>query len=290
MKFYQKNSGILSLAFCAFLWSTGGILVKLADWNSFAVASMRSCIAFITICLLLRRFPSFIVRDSKNAVDRTATFFLYAAAVCYSLTMILYIAANKMTTAANTVLLEYTDPIYIILFGPLILGEKNRKSDYMTVAGVAVGMVLFFADGLNGGNMAGNIVAMLSGITWGFCVIFMRKLRGTGSLNAFMISHIITFLFGLPFVFLSGIPSMLTMTSLLLLGVFQIGLPSILYARGINSVRALSASFISMIEPLMNPVWVLLFVHEVPSICSIIGGIIILGCIAFREVVQQQKK
>jgi len=287
-----KLNGVLSFVFCALLWSTGGFLVKLTDWNPFAIAGMRSIIGFFTMCILQQKLPVFVIRNTsvqpqeKSPVDVSGTFFLYAAAICYALTMILYITANKMTTAANAILLQYTDPVFIILFGPFILKEKNKISDYITVAGVLSGMILFFADGLQGGNMAGNIVAMLSGLTWGFCTIFMRRIRGVGSLNAFMISHLITFVFGLPFMFTSGVPSKITILGLLLLGIFQIGIPSILYARGISTVRALSASFISMIEPLMNPVWVLLFDHEIPSLWTIIGGIIILFFVTLNAVLQ----
>lgn len=286
--------GVLSLVFCALFWSTGGVLVKLVDWNPFAIAGMRSLLGLFTVCAMLRRLPSFTVRDEKSGrVDGRGTLYLYIAAACYAGTMILYIVANKLTTAANTILLQYTDPVYIILFGPLILGEKNRKSDYVTVAGVVLGMVLFFADGLGSGRMLGNILAALSGTTWGFCTIYMRKLRRRGSQDAFMLAHGMTFLAGVPFILIYGPPAGNVMLSscigLVLLGIFQIGMPSILYARGIGSVRALSASFISMIEPLMNPVWVLLFMHEVPSVWTGIGGVIILGCIVGRELVQRGK-
>jgi drug/metabolite transporter (DMT)-like permease len=289
----SSAGGVLSLVFCALLWSTGGVLVKLVDWNPFAIAGMRSLIGLITVCIMLCRLPSFTVRDEKSGrIDPQGTLYLYIAAACYAGTMILYIVANKLTTAANTILLEYTDPVYIILFGPLILGEKNRKSDYITVAGVVLGMVLFFADGLGSGRMLGNVLASFSGMTWGFCTIYMRKLRRRGSQDAFMLSHIMTFLVGVPFVCIYGLPSGKVIISscigLVLLGVFQIGMPSILYARGIGSVRALSASFISMIEPLMNPVWVLLFMHEVPSVWTCIGGAVILGCIIGRELVQRR--
>jgi len=289
----SSAGGVLPLVFCALLWSTGGVLVKLVDWNPFAIAGTRSFIGLCTVCVMLRRLPSFIVRDEETGrCDRSGTLFLYLAAVCYAGTMILYITANKLTTAANTILLQYTDPIYIILFSPLILGEKNRKSDYITVAGVVAGMVLFFADGLGSGRMLGNVLAALSGTTWGFCTIFMRKLRRRGSQDAFMLSHIMTFLAGLPFIVMYGLPRGPVLISscagLFLLGVFQIGIPSVLYARGIENVRALSASFISMIEPLMNPVWVLLFMKEVPSVWTGVGGAVILGCIIAREVVQRR--
>ncbi|MFA6858077.1 MAG: DMT family transporter [Treponema sp.] len=290
----STTGGVLPLVFCALLWSTGGVLVKLVSWNPFAIAGMRSLIGLITVCVMLRRLPSFTVRDEEcGRTDRRRTLYLYIAAACYAGTMILYIVANKLTTAANTILLEYTDPVYIILFSPLILGEKNRKSDYVTVAGVVLGMILFFADGLGSGRMLGNILAAFSGMTWGFCTIYMRKLNRRGAQNAFMLSHIMTFLAGVPFIFIYGLPSRNVIVSscigLILLGVFQIGMPSILYARGIGSVRALSASFISMVEPLMNPVWVLLFMGEVPSVWTCTGGAVILGCIIGRELVQRRR-
>ena len=105
--------------------------------------------------------------------------------------------------------------------------------------------------------------------------------------DAFMIAQIITAIFGLIFVFTTdnGIPDSKSLLFLVLLGVFQMGIPNIAYGLGIKKVRALSAALITMLEPLMNPIWVLIFVHEVPSVFSIVGGIIILGFILLREII-----
>ena len=106
-----------------------------------------------------------------------------------------------------------------------------------------------------------------------------------------MIAQIITAIFGLIFVFSTdnGIPDKKSLLFLVLLGVVQMGIPNVAYTIGIKKVRALSASLITMLEPLMNPVWVFLFVHEIPSIFSIIGGIIILACILMREIINKRK-
>ena len=116
-------------------------------------------------------------------------------------------------------------------------------------------------------------------------VIFMKKQVGEHPEDSFTIAHILTFVVSVPFILTGGVPSLLSVTGLLVLGIFQIGLPSVFYSVGIVGVRALSAVFITMIEPLMNPIWVLLTIHEVPSVRTVIGGVIIMGCIGARAVI-----
>ena len=286
----KKIEGVPALVLCALLWSSGGILIKLVEWNPFAIAAARSLVAGLFISLLLRRKPFFAVRKSQenNPVDARATLNLWLAGICYALTMIFYVLGNKMTTAANTILLEYTSPVYIILFGPLILKEKNKLWDYISVVVVMAGMILFFSEGLESGNMAGNIIAALSGVSFGFCTMFMRNQDSDRSINSFLLAHLITFLVCVPFVFISGLPSALSCAGLVLLGIFQSGTPSVLYSLGLKKVRALTATFISMIEPLMNPVWVMLFAGEIPSWQCIAGGLMILGCIGVRAVLSHR--
>ena len=319
----KKIEGVPALVLCALLWSSGGILIKLVEWNPFAIAAARSLVAGLFISLLLRRKPFFAVRKNQlsktgdaatlecgvrrdfekpqktsadravplkenNPIDARATVNLWLAGICYALTMIFYVLGNKMTTAANTILLEYTSPVYIILFGPLILKEKNKLWDYISVVVVMAGMILFFSEGLESGNMAGNIIAALSGVSFGFCTMFMRNQDSDRSINSFLLAHLITFLVCVPFAFISGFPSALSCAGLVLLGIFQSGTPSVLYSLGLKKVRALTATFISMIEPLMNPVWVMLFAGEIPSWQCIAGGLMILGCIGIRAVLSHR--
>ena len=335
MPFMKKIDGAWAMVICALGWSLAGVFIKYVSINSFALAGFRSLFAFITIAAFSRRFPRFVIRTKNNTadnsqidkIDKKRTFYLWMAALSYAATMILFCLCNKLTYSANAVLLQYTNPAWIILLGPFFLGEKNTKLDYISIIGVVIGMLLFFADTIFGNLVSGsghnasqadaqadfsdtiflgNILALVSGLTFGLTTIFQRKQQllaqevqtaqaETSDTNttsdAFMLAQIITAAVGLIFVFTTddGIPDSKSLLFLVLLGVFQMGIPNITYGIGIRKVRALSASLITMLEPLMNPIWVLIFVHEVPSIFSIIGGIIILGCILLREILSRQK-
>ena len=289
MKINGIIDGAVALVICAVLWSTGGIFVKNIELNGLAIAGIRSLIAGIFMSLATRQRFQFSVRSENGRTDRQSTLFFWIASISYSLTMILFVTANKLTTSANAILLQYTCPIYIILLAPALNGEKNRASDYITVLGVMFGIVLFFADGLESGNQLGNILAALSGLSYAISIIFMRRCRGNSG-GAMMLSHLITAVVCLPFVIQSGVPSAKSCIFLLLVGIVTIGIPSILYTIGIKKVRALTSSFITMLEPLLNPVWVIIFAGEVPSIKTILGGILILGFIMIRSVVQNKNR
>lgn len=320
----KKIEGGWALVVCALGWSLAGVFMKYVNINSFAMAGFRSTFAFITIAALSRKLPRFVIRtqvaqtsssapatSTRAPIDRRRTLCLWLAALNYAITMILFCLCNKLTYSANAVILQYTNPAWIIALSPWLLGEKNRKIDYAAIGGIVIGMLLFFADAIFGepsGELAqtatlGNILALVSGITFGLTTIFQRKQQmlavaagdtenGNTSRDAFMIAQIITAIFGLSFIFTTenSIPDGRSLLFLILLGVFQMGIPNVMYSIGIKKVRALSASLITMLEPLMNPVWVLIFVGEVPSWYSILGGVIILGCILGREILGSKKQ
>lgn len=283
----KKIGGVIALALCGLFWSTAGIFIKNVNASSFTIAGLRSLIALATFIAVLKKFPGFTVRNPRGGIDKSGTFFLWLGGISYSGTMVLFCAANKMTTSANAVLLQYSYPIYVILFGPVILGEKNRRSDFITVAGVLVGVLLFFYSDIDAGKFLGNVLAALSGVCFAFTTIFMRKQKTSGSETSFMLAHLITAAACIPFYFKGGIASgdWTSIICIFALGIFQMAFANILFARGIGSVTALGASIITMIEPLMNPVWVMIFAGEIPGILCIAGGIMILGCILFREVI-----
>ena len=282
-------NGPVSLIICAVLWSTGGIFIKNIELNGIAIAGIRSFISGSFMLLVTRQRLHFSIRDEKGRLDKESTIVYWLAAISYAVTMISFVAANKLTTSANAILLQYTCPIYIILLAPFLTGEKNRPSDYVTVVGVMLGIVLFFADGLESGNQFGNILAAFSGISYALATIFMRRCRGYSG-GAMALSHLITAVACLPFVIQNGVPSLKSSLFLLLVGIVSIGIPSILYSVGIRNVRALTASFITMLEPVLNPVWVIIFAGEVPSTKTILGGLLILGFIMIRSIIQNRKK
>ncbi|HNY17345.1 MAG TPA: DMT family transporter [Treponemataceae bacterium] len=274
----SKGAAVASLILCSILWSTAGFLVKLVSWDPFAIAGIRSLIGFLTMLIVIRK-PRFTF--SRDQV---------MAALMYSATMILFITANKTTTSANAVLLQYTEPIFIVILGRWLLGdEKATVGDWLAVAGVFGGMILFFLDDLSLSGNFGNILAVLSGVTFALTAIFMRRQKDGRPTDSFMLAHIITFAVSIPFIFTSPAPTVTSMTGLVLLGIFQMGLPSLLYGKGVRGVSAISCALITMIEPIMNPVWVAIFIGELPSARAIAGGCIIVVCVTLRTVLKVRK-
>jgi len=296
-------NGILALALCGIGWSSAGIFMKYINASSFTIAGLRSFVAFFTLLLLSRKLPLFVIRKNSDendseapAIDKKQTLNLWIAAISYSATMIMFCVANKMTYAANAVLLQYTEPIYIVLLSPILLGEKNSKIDYLCVIGVIGGMILFFADSIFGNHDSmnprifwGNIIAIISGITFALTTIFMRRVQGDAAKSSFMLAQLITFVFCIPFIIKNGWLDTKSIIFIILLGTIQMGLPNYLFAVGITKVRALSAVLIEMIEPLMNPIWVALFYHEIPTWTCITGGVIILAFVVGNQVLHTIK-
>lgn len=283
-------SAILALAACALLWSTGGILIKSVQWNPLAIAGTRSLIGATVMILLSRRkakelFHSIFSSSANHLI----------ASISYCATMVLFVIANKLTTSANAILLQYTNPIYIILLGPLLLGEKNTWIDFATLIGVLGGMVLFFINDLNFTDVSANagigiVLAIISGFTYGITVIFMRRQKNSHPADSFILAHILTFIISIPFLGEIATLSVQSYTGLLILGVLQVGIPSLLYAKGITHITAISATLITMIEPICNPLWVFLLYREKPAVQSIFGGILILSCIFIRVIVKNNRK
>lgn len=279
-------NGILALILCGIGWSTGGIFMKYIEASSFTIAGLRSFVAFFVLLAITRKCPKLVIKNNKKQ-----TLYYWIGAVSYSVTMILFCTANKMTYAANAVLLQYTEPIYIVLLSPFILGEKNSKLDYLCVIGVLGGMILFFADSLFNANAQmnpkifwGNIIAIISGVSFALTTMFMRKVEGDESKTSFMLAQIITFIFCIPFIIKNGKLSLQSIIFIILLGTIQMGIPNYLFAVGIKKVRALSAVLIEMIEPLMNPIWVALFYKEIPTWTCLLGGIIILIFVVANQI------
>ena len=270
---------VAALALCALLWSFGGLVIKLIKWDALAIAGVRSFLGMLTLTIAFRRPPKLFVRRA-DGVDWRATANLLLGGIFYAATMLLFVPATKLTTAANAILLQYTNPIYIIILGPLLAGEKNDWIDFAAVAGILAGMVMLLWGDLGGGLMAGNILALLSGVTYGLTTIFLRRAKDARPSDSLNLSCLLSFLFALPFIVKAGAPqSAASYPALLCLGVFQIGLPAVLLSVGIEKVPALSSVIITMIEPMMNPVWVALFAGEVPGASSVFGGLVILVCI-----------
>jgi drug/metabolite transporter (DMT)-like permease len=265
----MKTRAIFFLIITALLWSSGGLLIKLVAWNPVAIAGTRSAIAALVI-LAFRRRMSF-----------NWGFAQLGGALCYSGTVILFVAATKLTTAANAILLQYTAPVYVAIFSYWLLKERITRSDLSTIAAAFGGMILFFLDDLSKGGLWGNIVAVLSGVAFAGTALFLRKQKDHSPLESVFLGNVLTFLVGLPFV-LQSFPDAKGWMGLVLLGIFQLGISYILYAEAIKHVTALEGILIPILEPVLNPVWVFLLLGETPGNWALAGGVVVLVSVTLR--------
>lgn len=264
----RKALGFLFAA--AVLWSLGGVLIKLVTWNPVAIAGARSAIACGFLLLFFRPH----LRLSRLEI---------LGGAFYAATVILFVTANKLTTASNAILLQYGAPVYVALLSQRLLKEPPAKLDWLTIAAVLGGMVLFFFDRLSPGNMLGNVVAITSGIAFALLIVTLRLQKDMEPLQSVFVGNLFAALCGLPF-FFSGAPDKRGLIGLLLLGTVQIGLSYLLYAHAIKRVRALEASLVPMIEPVLNPVWVFLAFGEAPGRWALLGGSVILSAVLLRHL------
>jgi drug/metabolite transporter (DMT)-like permease len=267
---------IIYLICAALLWSTGGFFIKWVEWNPLAIAGARSAVGAVLIGIVLRK------KDLSWSREQIL------CALAYAATVILFVVANKLTTAANTILLQYTAPIYVALFSFAFLKERVTALDWITTVVVFGGMVLFFMDDFDTRGLLGNILAILSGMTYAAMAMLMRRQKDGSPLSSVFLGNIITALIGFPFMFRS-MPSAAGFLGITLLGTVQLGLPYILYSTAIKSVSALEAVLIPVIEPITNPIWVFLMLGEIPGKGAIAGGIIVLGAVTARCIITEIK-
>jgi len=255
--------GIILLLATALLWSLGGVLIKWISWSPMAIAGMRSAIAVPLMLFLIRRHHL-----TFTPVQLWGAFF-------YAGTVIFFVLANRLTTAANAILLQYTAPVYVALFSSVYLDEPVSRHDWLFILAALSGIVLFFIDHLTIDGMVGNGVAITSGIFFAGLVLLMRKQKQDFPLGSVFLGNILTALIGLPFMF-SYMPDASSWAGLILLGTLQLGLSYILYSYAIRMVAALEAIMIPIIEPVLNPIWVLLVIGEKPGPWAIAGGAVVI--------------
>jgi drug/metabolite transporter (DMT)-like permease len=276
----QRAKGIAALAACAILWSSSGILIKFVSWHPLAIAGGRSVIAAVLMLVFLGRKPRFSLEPK-----------LLLGGALYAATMLLFVAANKLTTSANAILLQYSCPAWTALGAAIVLKEKPKPID-LVFAGLTIGaMALFFLDDLSAGGALGNALAALSGVTFGFSFVFMRGQEKGTQEESLILSHIITFAVSIPFMAMSRPPEgVSSWIALAAMGVFQIGIASILFSYGLKRVGALESVLTTSLEPILNPLWVFLLKGEKPGLWAIIGGALIILMVSFRPFLRRGKE
>lgn len=273
-----RISPLYYVLIAVFLWSTGGLFIKLTTLDAYQVTFFRSLFAALTVIA--------ITRKDGLKIDAFGVF----TSIIYAALLFLFVWATKKTTAANAIFLQYTAPIYILVLAPFVIGEKFHWRDLITVVVVLAGMSLFFVGQLRLEDYQGNIAALFSGIFLGLYIMLLRhpKAKGFNPTIAVIYGNLLLAALNAP----TGISVIGSMTALdwiavTFLGVFQIGISYILFIKGVvGGTRPLDASLIGFIEPLLNPVWVFIFVGEQPSKWAILGGAIIILAIAVHTTKQ----
>lgn len=263
----KENKAIIEMLTCATLWSIAGIFIKLIPWNSFAISCIRSLVAGITVLVFIK------IKHYKFIINRRTLL----AGCLMGLVFTAFVAANKLTTAANAIVLQFTAPMFIVVFSAIIFGQKIKRKDLLAVIFAMLGVSMFFLDKLESGYLLGNLVAILAGALMGGMYMAIGESKGEERFSAILIGQTEAFLIGLPSVFmtkpeLSAFPVLF----IIILGVFQLGIPYILYGKASEYCPPLACSLLGAVEPLLNPVWVFIFDGEKPGIYALIGGIIVI--------------
>jgi drug/metabolite transporter (DMT)-like permease len=259
------------------LWSSGGILIKLVHVAPMAVSGLRSLIAAAIIFLYLKR-PKF-----------TWSLYQMLGAAAYASMAITFVFATRLTTSANAVLLQYTAPIYVAILGSFILRERAILKDWITIAITFLGVTLFFIDSFSLGGLLGNALAIVSGFCFALFIVCSRQQKEGSPMETILLGNIFTAVICFPFV-ISTAYDMTSIIGVVSLGIIQFGVPYVLYGIAIKHVRALDAVMIAVIEPILNPVWVLIFLGEKPGRWAILGGIIVLAAVTYNCMQSTMKK
>lgn len=277
---HEKHGlGMLALAATAFCWSLAGLFIKLVDWHPFAIALGRSTIAAIFLLLVARK-PRF-----------TFSLAQWGAALGNAGTMMLFVYANKNTTSANSILLQYGAPIYTGILGAWLLKERPRLEHWLGFIAVAGGMALFFVGDIGGGSFRGDLAAILSGITFAFYFIFMRMQKDGSPLESNILAHLVTATISLGVCLFLPLPviSVKAVAAIAVLGVFQIGLAAVFFSWGIKRVSAVEGILIVGLEPVFNPLWVFLVIGERPALNALAGGAVILLAVITVSIVSASR-
>ena len=271
----QQQCGILCVFLSAVLYSIGGLCIKFIPWNGMSINGARNLISIVVIsCYLL-------LTRHKLRLNR----FVLLGALCVCGTNVLFCLANKLTTAANTIVLQFTAPIFVLVLSVLFWKKKPQKLVLATCALVLAGVLCFFLDSLEMGGMLGNALALLSGLSYAG-VFLLNDLPDSDPISSVFWGDVLSVILGLPFLLQETAFAPSVITSVLILGAFQVGLAYILMCIGLQTTPAVTASLISGIEPILNPVLVAVFYGEPVGSMALVGAVIVIGSVIGYNVIR----
>ncbi len=269
----QKRSpmtGVSLMLVCAVLWSTAGLFIKSVPWNSMVLAGWRGLVATLTLYGFMRAMGYRVRIDKRTLI----------IGFCVSGTSILFLIANRLTTAANAIVLQYTSPVFLVALSMLFFRRRYRTLDYVAVAVTVCGIALFFFDRLTFDHTLGIILALIDGVTMGGVYLFTGESDEERRLSGILLGLGVTAVAGIPFTF--AYPPEVTGISILAviaMGVLQLSLPYALYSIAVKHCPTLACSLIASLEIILSPLWTLVFLREVPGTFAILGSVVVVTMI-----------
>ena len=288
---HKLNMGPLYLVAAAVLWSMAGVLTKFIPWNAASVACLRGLIAAMIQMAYSRTWKIKLTKP------------ILLTAVCYLGETLLFTFANKMTSAGSAIVLQNTSPLYIMLMGLIVLKQKPSKLDCCVGVVIFSGILLSMIDTFRGGElpgsnpMLGNLLALASGVFYAG-IFFTSRLPGADSLQSTILGNLM-YIFFIPLLFTdqaiinpasTGVPAWQSWLAIFFMGSCQLGLSWICFSRGIKTTPSLQASFITMIEPVLNPILALLILGEAMGTLSVIGSALVIVTIVVHNILTAKKE
>lgn len=274
----EHQKGLIAIIIAALLWSTGGLFIKLISLDAFQLSFYRSIFSALTFAVLFRK-KVFVLN-----------FPVVLNGLFYAGILILFVMATKLTTAANAIFLQYTAPIYVLIFEPILLKTKLRQINVISVIVSFLGMTLFFVGEISPSHFEGNLIALLSGICFAAFLLGIRKSDENYRVPAIFWGNIFIPILCFSSVYPDFNIDLNNFLMVTYLGIFQIGLAYAVFTYSIKRIEGIEAALIAMIEPVMNPIWVYFGYGEKPSPFAILGGLIILSTIAIRTIITERKR
>ena len=275
----KENRGTLCVFLAAVFYSIGGLCIKVIPWNGMSINGGRTAIALVVIGAYL-----WVVKHPLRLNRWVAL-----GALCVFGTNALFSVANKLTTAANTIVLQFTVPIFVMLFSTLFFRKKPEKLDIAACVVVFGGIIFFFVDSLEMGGGLGNVLALLSGVTYAG-VFLMNDMPDSDAISSVFWGDVLSAVTGLPFLLGETNFAPVTLFSLTVLGVFQVAVAYILLTIGLKTTPAVTASLVSGIEPVLNPILVAVFYQEKMGRFALVGAaIVILGVLSYNILKIKEK-
>lgn len=281
IKSNKKYMGILLMFICSLLWSLYGLLIKLTPWNSMVLNGWRGFGGAIALFVAMKMLKMKVTVNLRTVL----------IGVCVCATGFLFIIANRLTTAANAIVLQYTSPVWLVILSLTFFKKKFSGIDYAAVLLTVGGIALFFLDKLDAGGMLGNIIAVIDGCSLAGAYLLMGESKGAARLSGTLIGLVLMAVIGMPFTFVY--PPEFTATSIALvafMGIAMLGLPYILYAKAVDYCPPLGCALIASLEIVLNPTWVLIGTGEMPDTFALIGSAVILITITVWSALSARKE